>query len=114
MVRGLRPRAPDPPSKTGDLPGQPPRALPANLTRRQGQASLRSIASRPLPERYVATELRGLDVFWQVRVIDDDGAVVMYGFRAGPGGTGERWTWRPPSPPAGSPATRIATAHSAN
>lgn len=51
-------------------------------------------------KRYVRTELRGMSVFWQVRVIDDDGTVVMYGFRAGPGGTGERWTWRPPSTPA--------------
>jgi hypothetical protein len=46
-------------------------------------------------KRFVATELRGLSAIWQVRVIDDDGAVVMDGFRAG---RGERWTWRPPSP----------------
>jgi len=56
-------------------------------------------------KRYVRTELRGLSTFWQVRVVDDDGTVVMYGFRAGPGGTGERWTWRPPSTPASEAAT---------
>jgi hypothetical protein len=48
-------------------------------------------------KRYVRTELRGLSCFWQVRVVDDAGAVVMYGFRAGYNGTGETWTWRPPS-----------------
>jgi hypothetical protein len=50
-------------------------------------------------KHHVRTELRGQSAFRQVRVIDDDGAVVMYGFRAGPGGTGERWTWRAPSTP---------------
>lgn len=75
-----------------------PNAVPAGIGTRF--ASLDEI------KRYVATELRGLDVFWQLRVIDDDSAVVMYGFRAGPGGTGERWTWRPPSPPAQSAITR--------
>jgi hypothetical protein len=44
---------------------------------------------------YVRTELRGLGCYWQVRVVDDDGAVVIYGFRAGYNGTGETWTWRP-------------------
>nr|BFE56388.1 hypothetical protein GCM10020063_009140 [Dactylosporangium thailandense] len=58
-------------------------------------------------KRYVRTELRGVSVFWQVRVIDDAGAVLMYGFRAGPGGTGERWTWRPPTNPDPETATRI-------
>jgi hypothetical protein len=48
-------------------------------------------------KRYVRTELQGVSAIWQVRVIDDDATVVMYGFRAGPGGTGERWTWRAPS-----------------
>ncbi len=48
-------------------------------------------------ESYVRHELRGLSTFWQVRVIDDDGTVVRYGFRAGPGGTGETWVWRPAS-----------------
>jgi hypothetical protein len=52
-------------------------------------------------EQYVHTELRGLSVIWQVRVIDDAAAVVMYGFRVG-----ERWTWRPPSTPPR--ATRTA------
>lgn len=46
-------------------------------------------------KRYVRIELRGMSAFWQVRVVDDAGAVVMYGFRAGPGGTGQTWTWRP-------------------
>ena len=46
-------------------------------------------------KRYVRTELRGLSCFWQVRVVDDTGAVVMYGLRAGYNGTGETWTWRP-------------------
>jgi hypothetical protein len=55
-------------------------------------------------KRYVRIELRGMSTIWQVRVIDDNGAVVMYGFRSGPG---ERWTWRPPSTPAPtSAATR--------
>ncbi|MGI5243356.1 hypothetical protein [Dactylosporangium sp. CA-139066] len=57
-------------------------------------------------KRYVRTELRGMSVLWQVRVIDDAGAVLMYGFRAGPGGTGERWTWRPPTTPAPETVTR--------
>jgi hypothetical protein len=36
-MRGLHPRAPDPPSKiTGDLPGRPPRGRTANLARWQG------------------------------------------------------------------------------
>ena len=48
-------------------------------------------------KRYVRDELRGLSTYWQVRVVDDDGAVVMYGFRSGPSGTGETWTWRPAS-----------------
>jgi hypothetical protein len=48
-------------------------------------------------QRHVRDELRGLSSYWQVRVVDDAGAVVMYGFRAGPGGTGETWTWRPAS-----------------
>jgi hypothetical protein len=74
-----------------------PNAVPAGIgTRFAGLDEIK---------RYVATELRGLGVFWQVRVIDDGGAVVMYGFRAGPGGTGERWTWRPP---AGSAVTRTS------
>jgi len=52
-------------------------------------------------KRYVRKELRGMSVFGQVRVIDDDGAVLMYGFRSGPGvpanaGPGVR---RPPQPP---------------
>jgi hypothetical protein len=40
--------------------------------------------------------LRGQSAYWQVRVVHVDApdAVVMFGFRAGPGGTGERWTWR--------------------
>ena len=46
-------------------------------------------------KHYVRDELRGLGCYWQVRVVDDTGAVVMYGFRAGPGRTGETWTWRP-------------------
>lgn len=48
-------------------------------------------------KHYVATELRDTSSFWQVRVIDEAGAVVMYGFRSGPGG---RWSWRAPSTPA--------------
>jgi hypothetical protein len=40
-------------------------------------------------KRHVRDELRGLTTYWQVRVVDDDGAVVMYGFRSGRGGTGE-------------------------
>lgn len=61
-------------------------------------------------KQYVGTQLRDLSVFWQVRVIDDDGAVVMYGVRAGPGGTGESWTWRPASTPdRGSSGTRTAS-----
>jgi hypothetical protein len=46
-------------------------------------------------QHYVHNELRGLSTYPQVRVIDDGGAVVMYGFRTGPSGTGETWTWRP-------------------
>jgi hypothetical protein len=46
-------------------------------------------------QHYVRDELRGLSTYPQVRVIDDGGAVVMYGFRTGPSGTGETWTWRP-------------------
>jgi hypothetical protein len=48
-------------------------------------------------QRYVRDELRGLSSYPQVRIVDDSGAVVMYGFRAGPSGTGETWTWRPAS-----------------
>ena len=48
-------------------------------------------------KRFLRDELRGLATYWQVRVVDDDGAVVMYGFRFGSGGTGETWTWRPPT-----------------
>ncbi len=48
-------------------------------------------------KRYVRTDLRGLSCFWQVRVVDDAGTVLMYGFRTGYNGTGETWTWRPPS-----------------
>ena len=47
--------------------------------------------------RYVRGELRGVDSIWHVRVIDERGAAVMYGFRAGPGGTGETWIWRRPA-----------------
>ena len=54
-------------------------------------------------KRYVRTELRGLSAYWQVRVVDDAGTVVMYGFRTGPGGTGERWTWRPAESTAPAP-----------
>jgi hypothetical protein len=57
-------------------------------------------------KRHVRKELRGMSVFWQVRVVDDDGVVLLYGFRAGPGGTGERWTWRPPTTPAPGTAPR--------
>jgi hypothetical protein len=64
-----------------------PAAVPAGVGTRF--ASLDEI------KRYVGRELRGQSTFWQVRVVDDAGAVVMYGFRAGPGGTGETWIWRP-------------------
>lgn len=43
---------------------------------------------------YVPREYRGLSSYWQVRVVDASGATVARGFRAGPNGTGERWTWR--------------------
>jgi hypothetical protein len=47
-------------------------------------------------QRRVPRLLRGLSSTWQVRVVraDDTDTVVRLGFRAGPGGTGERWTWR--------------------
>ncbi len=48
-------------------------------------------------QRYLRDELGGLSSYPQVRVVDDSGAVVMYGFRSGPSGTGETWTWRPAS-----------------
>ncbi|PMR62167.1 hypothetical protein C1A38_05390 [Verrucosispora sp. ts21] len=48
-------------------------------------------------ERYVARELRGLSVYWQVQVVDGAGEVVCRGFRSGYNGTGEHWTWRPES-----------------
>ena len=75
--------------------GREPAAVPAGAGTR--------FADLDQIKHYVATELRGLSVIWQVRVIDDDGAVVMYGFRAG---RGERWTWRPPATPSRSAATR--------
>jgi len=48
-------------------------------------------------QRYVRDELGGLSSYPQVRVVDDGSAVVMYGFRSGPSGTGETWTWQPAS-----------------
>lgn len=51
-------------------------------------------------ERWVPQHLRGIDSYWHVRVIDERGTVVHLGFRAGFNGTGNRWTWRPPTPPA--------------
>jgi hypothetical protein len=58
-------------------------------------------------ERWVPQALRGVDSYWQVRVIDDTGTVVRLGFRAGYNGTGSTWTWRPPTSP---PSTQEATA----
>jgi len=49
-------------------------------------------------EQWVPRGLRGISSYWQVRVIDDTGTVVRLGFRAGYNGTGNRWTWRPPTP----------------
>lgn len=60
-------------------------------------------------KHYVATELRGLSIIWQVRVIDDDGTVLQYGFRSGRGGTGARWIWQPPAPPAPESAATSTT-----
>jgi hypothetical protein len=45
-------------------------------------------------ERFVARELRGLGVYWQVQIVDEAGTVVRRGFRSGYDGTGEHWTWR--------------------
>lgn len=66
-----------------------PAAVPAGVGTRF--ASLDEI------KHYVATKLRGVSSVWQVRVIDEAGTVVMYGFRSGTGG---RWSWRGPSTPA--------------
>lgn len=47
--------------------------------------------------RRVPRLLRGSSAIWQVRAVradDPDETTVLFGFRAGPGGTGERWTWR--------------------
>jgi hypothetical protein len=43
----------------------------------------------------VPHELYGISSYYQVRVRDESGEVVLHGFRAGPGGTGETWVWRP-------------------
>lgn len=51
-------------------------------------------ASQAQIERHVRTELRGVSAYWQVQVVDEAGTVVRRGFRAGPNGTGEHWTWR--------------------
>jgi hypothetical protein len=48
-------------------------------------------------ERHVAVDLRGVSTYWRVEVIDEHGAVVRLGTRAGRNGTGERWTWPPPA-----------------
>ena len=44
---------------------------------------------------FIRRELARVTAYWQVRVLDQAGTVVHYGFRAGINGTGETWTWRP-------------------
>lgn len=53
--------------------------------------------------RYIRAELRGNSSIWQVRIIAEDNTVLL-GFRAGPNGTGETWTWRTPTPTVHNPA----------
>lgn len=47
-------------------------------------------------QREVPALLRGLSSYWQVRVVSADApdVPIRFGFRSGPNGTGERWTWR--------------------
>lgn len=54
--------------------------------------------------RYIRAELRGISSIWQVRIIAEDNTVLLLGFRAGPNGTGETWTWRTPTPTDSNPA----------
>jgi len=44
---------------------------------------------------HVPYDLVGLSSYYQVRVRDESGEVVLHGFRAGYNGTGETWAWRP-------------------
>lgn len=47
----------------------------------------------PLAQAHVERELRGLSSYWQVWIENSDGERVVRGYRSGPGGTGEAWTW---------------------
>jgi hypothetical protein len=70
----------------GNPTGHPVDAVPAGVGTR--------FADLDAIQRHVRGELSGLR-YPQVRVIDDTGAVMMYGFHTAPGGIGETWTWRP-------------------
>ena len=47
-------------------------------------------------QRYVRTEYATISSYWQVRITDESGALLLLGTRAGPGGTGQRWVWNGP------------------
>lgn len=51
-------------------------------------------------KRYTRTELGPLSSYHQVRIVDETGAAVLRGVRAGRGGTGRRWMWETLTPPS--------------
>lgn len=61
-------------------------------------------------QRYTRRDLGPISSYYQVRVVDQDGATVMRGWRTGPGGTGRRWTWQDATPSSPAPNDTTSTA----
>jgi hypothetical protein len=72
-------------------------SVPRGPLTEDDEARTDTFATLAVVKRRVPVLLHGQSAFWQVRVFDAaTGKLVLLGFRAGPGGTGERWAWREP------------------
>jgi hypothetical protein len=53
-----------------------------------------SFATTEAAQTYVRREFASATAYWQAEIVNDNGAVIMRGFRNGYNATGRTWTWR--------------------